>query len=262
MPTTVGYPRRSGFPGALVRKKKRPYRRRRYNKRRYPKPTVNPFKRISGVSKMPYFKYSRCYDGTAIQLKASNHIAPGLWAQALMTDFNNIPGASVFKEIYRFFRIKKVITQYTPSLRSDEYNKMFAWPATVDGTIVQQNYNAKGGCLEIKHLKYYGYEGTPTTWEDVLNRAGKLKKCATTAPFRKVTYPVIKQMIADTVTTDPTRVIRAPWLSTEDPNSMTIDHYFGVDCWHTLNDISFDNSMPLHINQRFVIEIEFKGLKI
>lgn len=229
--------------------------RRAYRKRRA---FVNPRSRLSGAVKMPYFKYARCYDGTPLQLKASNEVAAGFWCDEIKFDFNNIPGAPVFKEIYRFFKIKKIITEYTPAMRSDEYSKLFAWPTGG----AQELYNAGGGALEIKHLRWLGYESSPVDWASVLNRAGKLRKCATTKSFRYTSYPLVKQILADTVAADPTRFIRAPWLSTEDSEAMSLDHYTSIDCWHTMNDTSFDNSQPLYINQRFSVEIEFKGLKI
>lgn len=219
---------------------------------------VNPRSRLSGYAKMPYFKYSRAYDGPVLDLKVSNHVTDGLWTYEIKTDFNNIPGASVFKEMYRFFRIKKMLIQYTPAMRSDEYSKLFAFPMSG----AQQLFNAGGAVLEIKHLKSYGYEGTPTTWEGTMNRAGKLRKCASTKPFRKLVRPTLQVVIADTVGTDPTKISSAPWLSTEVTDNLSLDHYCGIDCWHSMNNVSYDNAYPLQIHQRFVVEVEFKGLKI
>lgn len=255
--TTVGFPRARStgrYTRIRVKRKRKAKGYARFRKRRF----VNPQRRLSGTTGMPYFKYSRCYDGPPLHLSVTNETAAGFWTASLHTDFNNIPAAATFKDIYRFFRIKKVLTQYTPATRSDEYSKLFAWPTS--GT--QQLYNANGGCLEIKHLKYLGYDSTPSAWSEVLNRAGKLRKCAGTAPFRTSVTPVIHQMIGDTVTADPTRVIKAPWLSTDVSNNLSLDHFYGIDCWHTLNNVSYDNSNPLVISQRVVIEMEFKGLKI
>lgn len=245
----------------IVKKRKLNNRRKPGRKTKKTSPYVKANTRLSGVSKMPYFKYSRCYDSTPTSLSSTSQTAPGFWVNQLYISPSSIPNITTLTGIYRFFRIKKVITQYTPAVRSDEYIKMFPYPVGQTGG--QPMYLSNGGALEIKHLRYDGFMPSPTTWADVLNRSGKMRKCATTKAFRRTVRPKVDQVVQDyTVGTDPVRSISAPWLSTDIANNLSLTHYLGYDCFHTLNNISYDSAQPLVINHRTVVEIEFKGLKI
>lgn len=241
---------------------RRPYNRRKKarTKKKVKRGTkVTPMKRLRGVTGMPYFKYERCFDSTPKLLSTATHQAAGFWCDSLHTEVNQIPGAVSLCAMYRFYRIKKVLIQYTPSVRSDEYAKIFYVPT---GLTPLQPYLAKGGSLEIKQLAYDGFLPHPTTWASCLNRAGKLQKAATTRSFIRQCYPRINQIIQDLSGTDTQRSIKAPWLSTDNASNLTIPHFIGYDCYHTLNDISYDVDQPLRVSRRFVVTLEFKGLKI
>lgn len=242
-----------------AKRRRRVFRRKRRNQvTRY----VKPINRLRGTAKMPYFKLSRCYEGALQVLSTATHIHSGFWRHPLQVTFNAIPNAATLAGLYRFFRLKKVLVQYTPNTRSDEYCKMFPYPDG-GGAATQPLYTSKGGTLEIKMLNYDGYLTLPNFWDECLNRAGKLQKCATTKPFRRTCYPTIQAVLEDATTgVDTTKVTRAPWLSTDNPNNLNIIHYLGIDIFHTLNHVSYDVSYPLTINTRYVVEVEFKGLKI
>lgn len=243
------------------RKPRYPRRRKRWTrysrKRRYPFSKIS--RRLSGVSKMPYFRYARAQDLPVLALSTSNHVAPGLWVETVTMKFNDIPNKAKFQDMYRFFRIKKAIMEYTPVTRSDEYSKLFVFP-----TGTSDFYISLGGALEIKHLNYSGYIAPPTTWEQALNRAGKLKKCATTKAFRKTIFPKIHNIIEDFAVTDPMKAVYSgsQWLSTDNASNLDIVHYLGIDVFHSMNNISYDNAQPLRIQQRVVYSVEFRGLKV
>jgi hypothetical protein len=220
---------------------------------------VSPYQRLKGKAPMPYFKYERCWDAPPKLLSTSTHQDQGFWSDSLHTYANQIPGTANLLGIYRFFRIKKVIVQYTPCSRSDEYSKVFYVPSGLTPT---QPYMAKGGALEIKQINYDGFLAHPNTWAACLNRAGKIRKCNGTQSFIRVCYPRINQVIQDLAGTDTQRSMRAPWLSTDVTTNLDIAHFIGYDCFHTLNDISYDVDQPLRINRRYVVTLEFKGLKI
>lgn len=242
-------------------RKPRPRTRGRYRRRRGG-PFVKPERRLSGVSKMPYVRLSRAFDGTDINLSVATQTAAGYWQFPDFMNANGIPGISQLKDTFRYFRIKSVTVQYTPSLRSDEYAKLFAWPASG----VQQLYNANGGCLEIKQLTDWGQLAAAdvATWQDCLNKSGKLRRCASTAPFVVKRHPRIVQQLNDDDpgTADAIRLIKAPWLNTQINANLTEIHHIAHDAFHTLNNVSYDNSKPLLINRRYVFEVEFKGLLI
>ena len=151
---------------------------------------------------MPKVVVNRIYDSAASLLKTSNQTYPGFWVSNLFTTIEAIPNIINFIDMYRFVRIKKVRIEYTPTTRSDEYSKTFAYPTTVTDSAgvsqtLQEIYNAHGGALEIKQLKYDGYLATPTDWATCLNRAGKLKKCATTKSFTRTITPKCHQLVQD-----------------------------------------------------------------
>lgn len=254
----------------FIRRKKKIYKKRR-GRITASTTKINPYRRLSGVSKMQKLTLSRCFEMTDLELKVSNHVQAGFWAETLSIKFTDLPNYTTMRDMYRFFRIKKVIIQYTPATRSDEYSKMFAWPATThttrsDGltqsTPTQLLYNAHGACLEIKQINYVGYATSPANWDSTLNMAGKLRKCATTSPFKRLIYPKIQQIVQDyAVNPDPSKLVNAPWLSTDIGNNLDIPHLGGVDCFHSMNNVSYDNSKPLNIHRRCVVQIELKGLK-
>lgn len=247
----------------IVRRAKPKTRRKKVIRRQRVKrsPFTSARSRLSGKSKMPYFRYARCYDHTPISLSVSSQTSAGFWLQQNYITLNSVPNITSLTAIYRFFRIRRVIIQYTPAVRSDEYIKMFPYPVGQTGG--QPMYTSNGGSLEIKQLAYSGFMTAPTSWADALNRSGKLRKCATTKAFRRTIRPKIDQLIEDYASgQDPKRSIASPWLSTDIPNNLSLSHYLGYDCFHTLNNISYDSSQPLVINMRVVAEIEFKGLKI
>ncbi len=224
-------------------------------------------KALTGGTKMPKVVVNRLYDSAASLLKTSTATQPGFWVSNLMITIEAIPNIINFIDMYRFVRIKKVRIEYTPTTRSDEYSKLFAWPTTVTDSAgvsvqLQEVYNAHGGALEIKQLKYDGYLTTPTNWEVCLNRAGKLKKCATTRPFTRTIVPRCHQQIQDMASgVDPSKIIKSPWVSTDIANNLKIVHYLGYDCYHSMNNISYDNSKPLEIQHRYAVQLEFKGYK-
>lgn len=220
---------------------------------------VTPKSRLSGYVKMSYLKLSRCYDGPNTLLSSATHIAPGFWASQLYSSFSAIPAAVTLAAMYRFFKIKKFVIQYTPTVRSDAYSKLIVVPPAIPGVDLFQQ---QGGALEIKHLPTAGYLPTPTTWAECLNRSGYLRRCPGVTPFTRTIYPKIQQIVEDTVATDPTRMINSPWLSTDIASNLTLVHYLGVDTFHTLNDLSYDSNLPLRLQMRYVVEVEFKGLKI
>lgn len=226
---------------------------------RKPYKKVNPYNRLKGRAPMPYYKYQRCYDAAPMILSASTQTAAGFWCHSLHEEVNSVPGAANLLAIYRFFRIKQIICQYTPSMRSDEYSKIFYMPGGLTPT---QPFQAGGGALEIKQLAWDGFLAHPNNWADCLNRAGKIQKCATTKPFIRKSYPKVQQVVQDLSGTDTQRAIKAPWLPTDVSSNLTMPHFVGYDCYHTLNDISYDQDKPLRINRRYVVTIEFKGLKI
>lgn len=258
MPTTV-----------LTRKTYRryPITRRRYRKRkgittRRKKKSafVTPIQRLRGIVKQPYFRYSRCIDYTPVELKASNHISAGLWSVVLQVKPTDINGFSTLAGIYRWFRIKSITVEYTPSSRSDDYAKMFSNPL---GSSSQTEYSWGGGALELKFLKYDGYANLVGDWTEALNRAGHLKKLPNVKPFRKKFIPSIQQLVQDMPAgIDPTKAIKAPWLSTLLPNNEQIEHFIGQEVYHTLNNVSYDNALPMKVARRLVYELEFKGMKL
>lgn len=237
---------------------------RRRHRRRVAPPLS---KALTGATRMPRVTVNRVYDSAASVLNTSNQTQPGFWIQNLFTTIEAIPNISPFLDIYRFVRIKKIRIEYTPSTRSDEYAKLFAHATVITdsagvSSTRQEVYNARGGALEIKQLKYDGYLSQPTTWGNCLNRAGKLKKCATTRTFSRTIHPKCHQLVQDMATgVDPSKVISSPWVSTDVPNNMKIVHYMGYDCYHTLNNISYDNSKPMEIQHRYAVAVEFKGYK-
>lgn len=239
--------------------------KRRKNRRRVA-PRLS--KALSGTTRMPRLTINRVYDSAASVLKTSNQTQPGFWIQNLFTTIEAIPNIVSFIDIYRFVRIKKVRIEYTPSTRSDEYAKLFAYPTTITdsagvSSTRQELYNAHGGALEIKQLKYDGYLQQPTNWEQCLNRAGKLKKCSTVKSFSRTITPKCHQLVQDMATgVDPTKIISSPWVSTDVANNLKIVHYLGFDCYHTMNNISYDNSKPLEIQHRYAVQLEFKGFKV
>lgn len=222
---------------------------------------------LNGTTKMPKLVVNRIYDSAASLLKVANQQTPGFWVDNLMITIEAIPNIVNFIDMYRFVRVKKVRIEYTPTTRSDEYAKTFAWATTITdsagvSSTRQEMYNAHGGALEIKQLKYDGYLSTPANWEVCLNRAGKLKKCATTKSFTRTIVPRVHQQIQDMATgVDPTKVIKSPWVSTDIANNLKIVHYLGYDCYHSMNNISYDNSKPLEIQHRYAVQLEFKGYK-
>lgn len=251
--------------------RKRPYKkkpitrkRRTYNKKKLPLTrTLKPIQRLTGTSRMPIHTYQRCFDGADLVLSVGTQTAAGFWHHLLYTDLNTIPGITNLKTMYRFIRLKRVTCQYRPAKRSDEFTKDFPYPT---GATPQGWYTAGGGTLEMKQLAYSGYMATPTDWSQVLNVAGKMKLLASTAPFRRTVTPVVKQELSTASSgppaTYPQRTIRSPWLSTEIVNNLSEIHYLGADCFHTLNNISYDNAAPMVINRRYVYTVECKGLKI
>lgn len=243
-------------------------RRRRYKLTKYKKKYkrnilntyVSPYKRLSGYSGMPTARMSRCFDGAVALLNVANQTQPGFWTNNLTVQFTEVPGYSTLSDIYRFFKINSVTIQYTPATRSDEYQKLFTLPTSATPS---QIWTEKAGTLEMKSLTYQGYRGVPSTWNECLNLSGKIRKCASTKSFRRKLYPKMHQIIEDTVGTDPNRVIPSPWLSTDVTSNLSLVHYLGIDCYHTLNNISYDNdSVGLKIQRRYVVDISFKGLKI
>ena len=261
MAYTVGFPRRRKvnikYTGRTrkMRVPKTDKYGRRYKKR---KNTLSPYARLKGTIGMPHFTYQRCFDGPPKLLSTATHQAPGFWCDSLHQEVDQIPGITNLLNIYRFYKVNKVIIQYTPCSRSDEYSKVFYVPSGLTPT---QPYMAKGGALEIRQLAYDGFLAHPTTWQQCLNRAGVARRCATTAPFTRTCYPRINQVIQDLAGTDTQRSIRSPWLSTDVSSNLSLAHYIGYDCYHTLNDISYDVDQPLRINRRFVVSISFKGIK-
>lgn len=240
---------------------KRPYRKKRFMRKRK-SPFTTARRRLRGIVKQPYFRYSRARDLPITILSGLTETVPGLWVESPTTTFNDIPAAATLAGIYRFFRIKKVIIQYTPDKRSDEYAKVFPWPQGGGGTGIQPFYTSFGGALEIKQINSSGYLTPPTTWEQAMNRSGKLKKCATTKSFTRTVYPRIHQILEDYASTDPMRLIKAPFLSTDNASNLDVIHYLGIDVFHSINNISYDSSLPLNMSKRYVYSIEFKGLKI
>jgi len=223
---------------------------------------------LKGTTRMPRLTINRVYDSAASVLKTSNQTQPGFWIQNLFTTIEAIPNIVAFLDIYRFVRIKKIRIEYTPSTRSDEYAKLFAYATTITdsagvSSTRQELYNAHGGALEIKQLKYDGYLVQPTNWEQCLNRAGKLRKCSTVKPFSRTIIPKCHQQVQDMATgVDPSKIISSPWVSTDIANNLKIVHYMGYDCFHTMNNISYDNSKPLEIQHRYAVQLEFKGFKV
>lgn len=239
---------------------RRPYRRRKNVMTRRRKTFVSPISRLRGVVPQPYFKYSRCIDYTPVELKVANHIQAGLWSVVLQVKPVDINGFSTLAGIYRWFRIKSITVEYTPSARTDDYAKQFENPL---GVASHYPYSWGGGGLELKFLKYDGYANLVSNWTEALNRAGQLKKLITVKSFRKKFTPHVQQLIQDMPTgIDPTKSIRSPWLSTLIPNHEQMEHFIGQECYHTLNNTSFDNALPLKISRRIVYEIEFKGMKL
>lgn len=149
---------------------------------------VTPYNRLKGSAPMPYFRYQRCYDIGPKLLSTATHQQQGFWSDSLHVSANGIPGIATLLGIYRFFRLKKVLVQYTPCSRSDEYSKVFYVPSGLTPT---QPYMAKGGALELKQINYDGFLAHPMNWASCLNRAGKLMKCATTKSFTRTCYPRI-----------------------------------------------------------------------
>ena len=244
----LSYPRTLVLPKSMLKKKKK--------KRVAPKLTSA----LKGTTRMPRLTLNRVYDSAASVLQASNQTLPGFWIQNLFTTIEAIPNISSFLDIYRFVRIKKIRIEYTPTTRSDEYAKLFA---ATDAAGTQQLYNARGGALEIKQLKYDGYLTQPTNWEQCLNRAGKLKKCFSVKPFSRTIIPKCHQQVQDMATgVDPSKIISSPWVSTDVANNLKIVHYMGYDCFHTMNNISYDNAKPLEIQHRYAVQLEFKGFKV
>lgn len=209
---------------------------------------------------MPYVRLARTFDAGDIVLNVTNQTAPGYWQYPETMTPNGIPGMATLAMLYRYFRVKSVTVQYTPSLRSDEYNKLFAWPTGGH----QELYNAKGACLEIKHLKDWGNLTAVdvNSWQKCLNKAGVIRRCATTKPFRIKRKPKVTQELGDDDpgTADPRRLITAPWFDTQRNANLGETHYIGHNAFHSMNNISYDNSMPLILNRRYVFEVEFKGL--
>lgn len=215
---------------------------------------------LRGSTAMPRLTINRVYDGTPLQLKASTQADPGFWINQLYTTIASIPNISAFTDTYRFVRIKKFQIEYTPATRSDEYAKLFVLNT---GGSAHDLWLSHAGSLEMKQLIYDGYMATPTTWAQCLNRAGKLKKVASVKSFRRTIVPKIQQVIEDFSSgIDPTKAIKSPWLSTSVPNNMALTHYLGYDCFHTLNNISFDNDCPLYVQHRYAVQLEFKGFKV
>jgi len=237
---------------------RRPYRKKKKGLRVVK--VVRPIQRLKGYVEQPFFRYCRCVDYTPIELKASNQIAPGIWSVVLQVKPANIDGFSTLSGIYREFRLKSVTVEYTPACRTDDYAKMFQNPL---GSSSQTTYSWGGAALEMKFLKYEGYANLPATWTEALNRSGRIKKIATVRSFRSKFTPVIHNTIADMPSgIDPTRSLRAPWLSTLLPNNEQIDHFLSQEVYHTLNNISYDNAMPMKVARRLVYEIEFRGMKL
>lgn len=253
------------FRKSTRRPSRRPGRRpSRRPRRRRGGPFVRPQRRLSGVSKMPFVSLSRCYDGSDIILSSTTHTAPGYWQFPDFMNANGIPGIATLKDTFRYFRIKSVTVQYTPSFRSDEYSKLFVVPSGTPPT--QTMFDSNGGCLEIKQLRDWGHLAAAdvATWQDCLNKAGKLRRCASTKPFSRRVYPKIVQQLNDDDpgTPDAQRLIKAPWLSTQVAANLSEIHHIAHDAFHSMNNLSYDQSRPLRINRRYVFEVQFKGLMI
>ncbi|AXH78542.1 MAG: hypothetical protein [Circular genetic element sp.] len=236
-----------------VVRRKQSYRRRT--------PYVRPMSRLKGFSPMPYFKMSRAYDGAKLQLCASQDTMPGFQSHSMKTFYNEIPGASALADIYRFFRLKSISVEYTPTVRTDAYINMFKSPLGPPGTA--GDYQSKGSSLEMKFLNYYGASSNIAAWDECLNKAGTLRKCPTTTPFRvKRKLYVHNELNDDQAGADPYQCKIAPWLSTDNANNLSLDHYFGIICAHVTNNVSYDNAQPVWVLRRYVMEVEFKGLKV
>jgi len=247
-----------------TRRRRGPTARRvtRVTRRRRGGPFVRPAKRLAGTSKMPYAKYSRVLEGGDILLSVANQVDPGYWNIQQYVIPNSIPGISILKDMYRYFRIKSVTIQYTPAYRSDEFSKLFAHPSA--GT--QQLFNANGGVLEIKHLTDFGNltAAQLQTWSLCLNKAGKIRRCATTKPFTIKRRPKVRLEMNDDdpATADPEELVTPGWMSTQNSANLAQQYLLGTDCFHSMNNVSYDNSFPMEIARRYVIEVEFKGLLI
>lgn len=216
--------------------------------------------RLKGYSKLPFVRMSRCYDGTPLTLSSVTQNAPGFWQEAKFVAFNQLPGFAELSAMYRFFRIKRVLIEYTPNVRTDEYAKLFVSPTGAGANW----FISHGGSLEMKCLNYFGAQSAPTTWADVLNKSGSIRKCPSTKPFRVSKPCTISQEIHDdeAPADDPVRVIKAPWLACDHPTNQSLAHWFGWDCFHSTNNLSYDQAQPVVIQRRYVVDIEFKGLKI
>lgn len=248
-------------PAKYKRKSKPSNKRKSKSKSKFTKKTfIKPIQRLSGTSRMPYFRYFRAMDLAPLSLSTHTHSQPGLWIFNVSMKISDIPNYTKFTDMYRYVRVDSVAIQYSPSTRSDEYSKIFPYPAGGAGG-VQPIYESHGGALEIKQLRFDGFQ-TITSWEEALNRSGKLRKCYSTKPFTKLVKPSIHQIITDTVSTDPVKITRCPWLSTDIPNNLTMDMYLGTDVMHTLNNYSYDSASPLLISVRHQVNLSFKGLKI
>lgn len=270
-------PKRKRDPvGALrryVRRKNNAARRRPIRRRRAR--YVKPMRRLTGTSGMPNMRVSRCYDDTPLQLKEDTEylhgaagVQKGFWRPTLGTPtegyvtLQNVPGYGTFAGMFRYFKINAVIVEYTPMSRSDQYINQFAWALGDTGADAKW-YQSKAGSLELKSIRYTGSESLPSSWSECLNRAGTLRKMPTTRPVRIKSFPVIhNEMSDDAAGVDPFKVIRSPWLSTEIPNHETLKHYINFYCFHTVNNLSFDDAQPMYMQRRVVIDVSFKGNKL
>lgn len=205
---------------------------------------------------MPYVKMQRTFDLPMIQLDASTQTQPGYWVSQNIFNFESIPAWDILNDMYRFFRLKSVIIEYTPQSRSDQYINQFPSP-TGPG---YNQYMSRGGALETKSVPYYGTLSHPSNWDVALNRSGTIRKCPTTRPFRQYTRLFVQQELDDDGAggVDSYKMTRAPWLPMTGANQK-LDHYGSTSLWHTVNHISYDQAVPFYVQRRMVMTVEFKG---
>lgn len=205
---------------------------------------------------MPYVKMQRAFDMPMIQLDSTTQTAPGYWLSQNVFNFEDIPAWDTLNDMYRFFRLKSVIIEYTPMCRTDNYVNMFPNPTGAGYNL----FLSKGGALETKSVPYYGTLSHPANWDAALNRSGTIRKCPTTRPFRKFSRLFVQNELDDDGAggADAYKMMRAPWLPMTAANQK-LNHYGSTSLWHTVNHISYDSALPVYIQRRMVMTVEFKG---
>lgn len=181
-------------------------------------------------------------------------------------ELSKIPNYANFIQMYREYKIDKIVIEYVVSHNTDQpYSRVFpnAEPLPAgDSTGTQSattGVNSKEQLLELRNMNYYGHVTKPTSWAACTILAGQTCDASKGAKLRANVPPQIVEIIEDNTITDSTKTRSPGWLSTD---YSAISHLMPYVAVHSRNGVSPDSATPVNVFSRVWTTVSFRGLKV